>query len=257
MEVTVIGCDIMKNKKFGLIFSLIFLLVPVAAFPHDPVVKVNPINDPENPYYGWPDTIPMDPISVQSGNPYQMIVPSGSEFELLFHINGTDGQGKFTFALFQIEQQAPPLSPNFSSYTKQWESADRSVMEPDNISRTYRHASRYKNDQHEMVDVIELISTETIDGLFFTPFYETGFNQKGEPRPVDNSDKALFVVYFEGEGNGTVNFVDYHLSWIIVLRGGDASISSSSAQLQSLPFLGGMMIIMMMRSKKHSGRRRN
>ncbi|RMG25892.1 MAG: hypothetical protein D6732_21950 [Methanobacteriota archaeon] len=208
-------------RKIFVLFLIIFMCSTlVRGYPYDPIGSVEDT------------TVPLDPIVVNTTKPYQMKVPSGDQLHLLFHFNGTEGTGSFTFALFQVENATVPDLPNFPEYEKLIDEGGDIELKSVNFTQKVRLSSRYLSSNNSSLQLVTVDSGETLDGIAFDTFYEASIGKRQlYPVPLVNENKseALLAIYFEGQGEGRINFIDYHLDWSLVLRGGDEFDTSTFA----------------------------
>ncbi len=220
------GGEIMKIHVSLVIMVSLMLIGSVGGYPSE---NYGP---PEPPYEDL-DTVPMNPINLTSDQPVSFNVPSERRLYLEFHLNGSSGNGKFLLFMYQNENETIPLHPDLQKYNVLLdEGSDFEEQISDNMTITKRVASQYRNDSWFRVNIVELSPSENISGIIFSEFYDSlGFRTVPQhPIPKENESVALLAIYYIGEGVGTINFLHYHLSWALIVRGGGA-VSSSTTPL--------------------------
>ncbi|RMG20380.1 MAG: hypothetical protein D6732_28715 [Methanobacteriota archaeon] len=198
-------------------------------------------------------TVPLDPIDVNSTLPYLMKVPSGDQLHLIFHFNGTEGNGSFTLALFQVENATVPDHPDFPEYGKMV-SEGKDYQTRSNFTLRIRTATRYLSSVNSSLQVVKVESGEDLQGISFDTFYEASIGMRQfypAPSINENKSEALLAIYFEGQGNGRINFMDYHLVRSLVLRGGDEfDTSGFAASWLFLPSLLSFIVLLVMERRR-------
>ena len=190
------------------------------------------VGPPEPPYEDL-DTVPMDPINLTSNQPVSFIVPSERRLYLEFHLNGSSGDGKFLLFMYQNENETFPIQPDLKSYNELlYEGSNFEKRISEKLTIKGKIASQYRNDVGFRVNIVEFSPFENIKSIHFPEFYDSlGFRTIPQhPIPKENESVALLAIYYIGEGVGTINFLHYHLGWILLVRGG-GSVSSSTTPL--------------------------